>query len=282
MLKATQSQLETAQETQAALETSGEHAARAVAGLREATSEAEQLTSETLEQFETRIEQIAAEQVRQFEQQIAARLEEALRVEQRLTDTLRQAERLAAMVESAEVNITVLAHRAAETARKADERAMDAAAAAKHCDETRGMLAQDLIDADQRIEEQAARADEIRRRASRSLSSCEQSIARLDKRISQAKELPATQADSVPAEIAGDRPDVVERQASQQATGDMKATPEVIDAMLLQIKDAIVTDMSRISTAISQIAERVDQPPTPQIGSKQPSSTDVDAASSAT
>lgn len=126
LLGAFQTQIEHVQTLLQTMETCRASAVGAVADLAEMRSVVEGRLRQTLDSLQGRADDLLGSVFERYERQITAREEALARLDEELARAQDRAEALTRMVESAEVNVAVLAHKSAQAAREAAERADEA------------------------------------------------------------------------------------------------------------------------------------------------------------
>jgi chromosome segregation ATPase len=160
MLKALQGQSDHVGTLLADLEDGRRGAERAAADLERLLGRLEARARAAVEHFEQRVDEAHRSTLQRYEGQIVLREQVLADLEAGLDDAKSRADALARLVESAEVNVAVLAHKSAQASKEAEIRANRSAEMVRRCDEAHQRLSQQLTEAVERIDLAAARSEE--------------------------------------------------------------------------------------------------------------------------
>lgn len=122
-----------------------------------------------------------ADAMRRVEKESAATIEakavecdkRVMATEKRLAGVNDTVEKLGNLVVDSEKSITGVAHRAAQSAKRAEHVVDDAKRTLRQCEDTRQALSKDLIEAEERLNESAKRADELTATVQNAVARCE-------------------------------------------------------------------------------------------------------------
>lgn len=273
MLKAFQSQIDrvdaaVASVTQQQIDTEG-----AEKRLAEALASFESRMQAVVESSCTQIEAARAAAFEQLDQHLAVRQGEVAAVERQLGEARDRAETLTRLVEGAEVNIAVLAHKSGQSARDAHVASVEIEASLEQARQARKVLAQELTDASSQIERFAHRSTELNDTLRTSLRLCETNERQVGERLAG---LTAAIEQAHVVEASSRRLDALLQQLAPWEglllRGSAEVLPKPLARIVDELRDRLRGDLRALSSAMRVIADRAETmlPGDPLVGPQTP------------
>ncbi len=262
MLKAFQSQIEDVQATMTDLKSHKQQTEQAATELDALLSGSEARARDAVELFEQRAAEASRSAMQRYERQITARQPALAEMDQRIDDAKVRGETLAKLVESAEVNVAVLAHKSAQATKQIEAEAVQTDRIVLECERARTTLADDLRNATGQMGAAVEHGEAIRRTLRQSCEEIESRAQQLNKglvRLAKAGEKRASIEQTCRRlEELMDRLEPWEPLIRSLDIGDGDRPRHPLTDMIGELQEGLGKDAALLATRMRYIADRVE------------------------
>lgn len=262
MLKAFQSQIEDVRATMSDLKSHKQQTEQAATELDALLSGSEARARDAVELFEKRTAEASRSALQRYEQQITARQPALAEMDQRIDDAKDRGETLAKLVESAEVNVAVLAHKSAQATKQVEAEAVQTGRIVLECEQARTTLADDLRNATGQMGAAVEHGEAIRRTLQQSCEEIKSRAQQLNKglvRLAKAGEKRASVEQTCQRlEELMDRLEPWEPLIRSLDVGDGDRPGHPLTDMIGELQKGLGKDAALLATRMRYIADRVE------------------------
>jgi len=261
MLKAFQLQIGRIESALEGFESYEKRCKQAIDNLNEQADAVEQRLRSNIQLYEQRIERRVEKAVEAFQHRVAAQVAEVDQIETQLQNMHERSESLQQMLESAEVNVTVLTYKSARIAEQARTTGEETQQIIKQCDDARRALGENLLDASDRIDQLDERASALQSSLSKRVETCRDAERAFDdacERLEHTATRSTTQADQSRAQLES----LLERlEPWRAALCDQRVQnlPERLGEAVKDIREDFGADVSTICAALREMAGRLER-----------------------